>query len=153
MDHSLQYFFKNHPDSNASDIIMYANQEHTFRVLDQRDGKITGQDSIGATLFCGTNNMERIFWCGSIVTDNDQMIKNHPYFTPTIIQVAAGVLSGLSFLLEHKCKGWYQSSDINTTYMLKKCAPLLGQLFFTEIPVEQFNEPLTIKIEKMIPYL
>lgn len=153
MDQSLQYFFKNHPDSNASDIIMYANQAHTFRVLDQRDGTITGQDSIGATLFCGKHNMERIFWCGSIVTDNDPMIKNHPYFTPTIIQVAAGVLSGLSYLLEHNCTGWYQSSDIKTDYMLNKCAPLLGHLFFTEIPVEQFNESLQIKIEKMIPQL
>jgi len=155
MDQSIRHFFSMNPDAVSNDIMMYADQHDSFRVLDQRDGKIKGQDSIGATLFCGTGKIERIFWCGSIVTEKDKIFKQDPYsyFTPTIIQVAAGVLSGLSFIMEHKCKGWYQSSDIDTDYMLTKCAPLLGHLFFTEIPVDQFNEAesFMIQVESMIP--
>lgn len=146
MDQSLHHFFSTRPDATPTDIIMYANQEHHFRVLDQRDCNITGQDSIGATLFCGKEKIDRIFWCGSIVTHTDANLQ--PYFTPTILQVAAGVLSGLSYIMEQPRLGWLQSSDIDTTYMLEKCKPLLGSFFFTEIPVGEFTESLTITTRK-----
>ncbi len=62
----------------------YANQPNTFRVLDHGHGVVAGQDSIGATIFCGTRDkIERIFWCGSLFRDKDE---HHPYFTPTTIQ-------------------------------------------------------------------
>ena len=96
-----------------------------------RDCNIAGQDSIGATLFCGKEKVERIFWCGSIVTHTDKNL--HPYFTPTIIQVAAGVLSGLSYIIEKPRLGWLQPSDIDTTYMLAKCKPNLHPFFVANL--------------------
>lgn len=64
--------------------MIYANQANTFRVLDNGHGVVTGQDSIGATLFCGgQDTIERIFWCGSLFREKDD---HHPYFTPTTIQ-------------------------------------------------------------------
>ena len=57
-----------------------------------------GFNSVGCTLFCGDDNIEKIYWCGSVLDSNDDYVNT--LFTPTIIQVAAGVLSGLSYILE-----------------------------------------------------
>ena len=90
-----------------------------------------GFDSIGATILCGKNSIERIFWCGSIL---DSSHLENKLFTPTIVQVAAGVLSGLSFILEPERKpGYYEPCDLDTLYILNKSTPLLGLFYFTEI--------------------
>jgi homospermidine synthase len=148
MDQSIIHYKKNHPNCTNAEIMDYANRPNTFQVLDYGHGHIKGQDSIGATILCGKEKVDRIFWCGSLFRDMDE---HHPYFTPTTVQVAAGVLSGLSYILEDKQanRGWIQSSDINTEYMLRKSVPLLGQFFFTEIPVEQFKESLDIRVEQL----
>jgi len=162
MEHSLKRFFKTYPCSEALDIKLYANQPDTFCVMDQRH-HVSGQDSIGATIFCGQDKIERIFWCGSLFCDTDidkhteTYKKDHRrYFTPTVIQVAAGVLSGLSFILEEKNanKGWFQSSDLDTTYMIEKSKALLGQFYFTEIPIHLFLEKqLTMERRVVVPEL
>jgi len=143
MDRTIQHFFNIHPNAGTEEIIAYANHPDHFRVVDLGKGLVAGQDSIGATFFCGKDKVERIFWCGSLFRDQDD---HHPYFTPTTVQVAAGVLSGLSYILEekHACRGWFQSSDLDTEYILEKARPLLGCFFFTEIPVSLFTEPLVI---------
>ena len=161
MEHSIKRFFKTYSCSESLDIELYANKPDTFCVMDQRH-HVTGQDSIGATIFCGKDKIERIFWCGSLFrdTDIDPLYKpyredHRRYFTPTIIQVAAGVLSGLSFILEdkNKNKGWFQSSDLDTTYMIEKSKELLGHFYFTEIPIHLFPYELTIKRNVIIPEL
>lgn len=80
----------------------YVNQPDTFRVLDSSHGVVAGQDSIGATLFCGEGDkIERIFWCGSLFRDKDD---RHPYFTPTTIQGNAALFLHLlahSLILTH----------------------------------------------------
>jgi len=54
--------------------------------------------------------------------------------------VAAGVLSGLSFILEPENKpGLYTPINLDTVYILNKSSPLLGKLFFTEIPCGLFQ--------------
>jgi homospermidine synthase len=82
------------------------------------------------------------------VLENDD--KNvDPLFTPTTVQVAAGILSGLSYLMETGRKpGYYQPCDLNTQYILDKARPLLGNFFFTEIPASAFNKSLTLKNRK-----
>ena len=98
----------------------------------------SGTDSIGCVMFCGKNKIEKIYWCGSILSSCDTKNK---LFTPTIIQVAAGVLSGLSYMLEptNKNKGLLFPSDLNTQYILDKSVPLLGKFMFVEIPVDLFT--------------
>lgn len=161
MEYSIKRFFKTYPCSEELDITLYANQPDTFCVMDQRN-QVIGQDSIGATIFCGKNKIERIFWCGSLFRDTDinplykpYREEHRRYFTPTVIQVAAGVLSGLSFILEekNKNKGWVQSSDLNTPYMIEKSKELLGQFYFTEIPIQSFPYELSIKRNVIVPEL
>ena len=106
------------------------NSYEVFNNFSTRN-KITGFDSIGCTIFCGTRSVDRVFWCGSILSTSD-LQKNNP-FTPTIVQVAAGVLSGLSYILEYGKGGLYEPCDLDTNYILNKSVPLLGKFFFTEI--------------------
>ena len=126
------------------------NYCENFRVIDNFNEKYIGFDSIGCTIFCGENNIEKIYWCGSLLNDKDNNVNKN--FTPTIIQVAAGVLSGLSFIMEkyNKNKGLLMSCDLNTDYILKKSIPLLGKVFFTEIDKKYFDNDLYLKVKKYI---
>ena len=143
IDQSIKDFFKMNPESTEDDLNLYVNQHDTYQVFDniskngQESDQLTGHDSIGCTIFCGDDKIDKIFWCGTILSNTDANVK--PEFTPTIVQVAAGVLSGLSFILEHEPMGWIEPTNIDTIYMLEKSVPLLGKFFFTEIPVEQFS--------------
>jgi homospermidine synthase len=131
-------------------IMAYANQPDTFRVLDQGiNGKVWGTDSIGATFICGKGEVEKLYWCGSLFTDQDE---HHPYFTPTTVQVAAGVLSGLSYIMEPEQanRGWFESSDLDTGYMLEKAVPLLGHFFFTEVPMSAWDGDYSIQVTPLI---
>jgi len=98
----------------------------------KKEDRLTGFDSIGCTIFCGESTVEKIYWCGSILSDTHKCVKSE--FSPTIVQVAAGVLSGLSYILEpNREPGYYPPCRMNTDYMLQKSVPLLGSFFFTEI--------------------
>ena len=112
--------------------------------------QIIGHDSIGCTLYCGDKNIDHIYWCGSILdTDNVNVMNG---FTPTIVQVAAGVLSGLSCIMEPKNSnlGLLYSSDLDTNYILQKAVPLLGRFFFQEIPINLFDKTLKITTKQII---
>jgi len=101
--------------------------------------KCIGEDSIGCTIFCGENKVEKAYWCGTILNALDKNV--HPLFTPTIIQVAAGILSGLSFIMETQNKnlGLLYSSNLDTNYILEKSVPLLGHFSFQEIPENHYK--------------
>ena len=140
MDESIENFFRHYPNSTEDDLWLYVSQVDTFRVFDNMRGdKMVGHDSIGCTIFCGEKEVEEIFWCGSILSDRDDNVDEE--FTPTIVQVAAGVLSGLSYILEpnNKNMGWVEPTDLDTLYMLKKSVPLLGKFSFLEIPIDEFT--------------
>jgi homospermidine synthase len=144
MDQSLASMKKLYGDDD-SDLKMLLLQDPTsFCVFDNiNQSPLMGFDSIGCTLFCGKEQVESIYWCGSICHDKDANVLTD--FTPTITQVAAGVLSGLSYILEPTTKAaYYQSVDIPTPYMMDKAKPLLGKFFFTEIPVDLYTGDLTM---------
>jgi homospermidine synthase len=140
IDESIKKF-----SDNIDDLWLYVNQENTTTVFDNIKDKLVGSDSVGCTIFCGDKKVERIFWCGSILSHTDKCVK--PEFTPTIVQVCAGVLAGLSYILEDKNKnmGWVESTDLDTMYMLEKSIPLLGKFMFLEIPIDKFSGPISLK--------
>jgi len=142
VDESITNFYKKYPNATENDLWLYVNQNDTFHVFNGQE--LFGHDSVGCTIFCGEKSIERIFWCGSILSSTDMYVK--PEYTPTIVQVVAGVLSGLSFVLENegKVKGWVEPSDMDTRYILEKSKPLLGRLEFLEIPVDEFKGPFSI---------
>lgn len=147
VDESITRFYRNFPGATEEDLHVYVNQPDTFCVMDNikmGEGNLHGSDSIGCTIFCGQDKIEHIYWCGTILSSTDTAVK--PEFTPTIVQVAAGVLSGLSYALEHPAMGWCEPTDMDTMYILEKSIPLLGKFFFMEIPVSEFNGKLSLKV-------
>ena len=150
-DISIREFMKNNIHFDAEDIQMKikydCNSYQVFNNINSSD-KMIGHDSIGCTIFCGDEQIERIFWCGSILSDTDQNVKTE--FTPTVVQVAAGLLSGLSYILEpeNKNRGLFEPCDLDTKYMLEKSCPFLGKFFFQEIPIEKFSNTFSHSIEK-----
>lgn len=154
-DASVRHFMETHPFHDATELLTMIKSEcNSFKVMDNinksDDERIIGNDSIGCTIYCGEEKIERIFWCGSILSDTDKNI--NPDFTPTIIQVAAGLLSGLSFIMEptNVAIGLLEPCDLTTKYILDKSIPLLGKFFFTEIPIEKFSNKFTYSVEKII---
>ena len=147
MDQSMASLLKK---CDESDLKLMVQDPASFCVMDNinvpKEHSMKGFDSIGCTIFCGTEDIERIYWCGSVISDADT--QSIPEFSPTIVQVAAGVLSGLSYLLEPTTPPkFYQPADLPTPYMIEKAKPLLGKFFFTEIPVELFSSELVIQIK------
>ena len=152
-DKSIKEYFLDDKANDEQDLKMWVMSEcESFHVLDNirkpAADKIVGHDSIGCTIYCGKSKVERIFWCGSILSDTD--VNMDPNFTPTIVQVAAGVLSGLSYIMEaeNEGKGLHEPCNLPTPYILEKSTPLLGKFFFTEIPVELFSGKMEYAIDK-----
>lgn len=151
LDRSLDQVEKDYDFKDRGEFISYIlSDPSSFCVFDNIDidkkHRMKGCDSIGCTILCGEDKVERIFWCGTILTDKDDI---DPLFTPTVVQVTAGVLSGLSYIMEpDREPGYYQPCDLDTNYILEKAMPLLGKFFFTEIPASEFQVPLTLKPRK-----
>jgi homospermidine synthase len=153
-DKSIKNFMKIHHSVDETDIQQWVlNNCKSFHVFDninkKNNDKIVGHDTVGCTIYCGDNTIENIYWCGSILSEYDENV--NPLFTPTIIQVAAGVLSGLSYIMEpkNKNKGLFNPCDLDTKYILDKSVPLLGKFFFTEIPINKFDKKFNLKIKKL----
>jgi len=146
---TIKDIFENKFNSNEEKFVNYINNDcNSNTVINNFKEQYEGFDSIGCTIFCGKKNIEKIYWCGSILNHTDNNVNK--YFTSTIIQVAAGVLSGLSYIMEksNKKKGLMMSCDLDTVYILKKAMPLLGQFFITEIDKRKFNNDLYLKVKK-----
>ena len=148
----VEYFQKNTHDDSEDIKQWILNHYEQFRVFDniqnKRDSMIIGHDTIGCTIYCGKKSIDKIYWCGTILDTSDVLIKD---FTPTIVQVAAGVLSGLSYMLDelNKPKGVIYSTDLDTKYILEKSIPLLGKVFFQEILVNAFDNEMRITSRNM----
>lgn len=138
--------------TGEDDLMLRINNDcSSFEVMDNinksKSERLVGHDTVGCTVYCGRDKVDKIYWCGSVLSSDDDI---NPNFTPTIVQVAAGVLSGLSYILEEKNKnhGLYTPCQLNTKYVLQKSAPLLGKLFFTEIPKEDFVGKFEYKVNR-----
>ena len=145
-----EYFRKNKFDESCDVKQWILNCYEQFYVFDNirksTSDKIIGHDTIGCTLYCGQQSIDKIYWCGSILESSDVLLQQ---FTPTIVQVAAGVLSGLSYILEDKRhQGVIYPTNIPTPYILQKSIPLLGKVFFKEIPVQFFDKEMHITTKK-----
>ena len=152
-DQSIAEYFKKNKHDESIDLKQWILHHYEqFCVFDnirkKSYGEIVGHDSIGCTLYCGKKSIDKIYWCGTILNTSDVLLKD---FTPTIVQVAAGVLSGLSYILEphNKPHGVIYPTDISTPYILQKSLPLLGKVFFQEIPKDDFDKELQITVRDM----
>ena len=112
------------------------------RVLKSEDIS-TGSDHLGVLLM---GHRKNCYWFGSTLSI-DQARELAPLNTATTLQVAAGVLSGYLWAMNHPNAGMVEAEEMNYEEVLAYAAPYLGELkgFFSDWnPVK--NDPGTFAI-------
>jgi len=95
-------------------------------------------DSLGACVFF---NDGRIYWCGSVLT-NDQTLNKlgkNTNVNCTQLQVGISVLAYLEYLLKNRYNGVMSSEDVYYKNIIKYCKPFLGKFICKEITNETKN--------------
>jgi homospermidine synthase len=89
-------------------------------------------DSLGACVFF---NDGRIYWCGSVLTNNQTMAKlgQNCHSNCTQMQISISVLSYIEYLLKNRYKGVMTSEDVYYKNILKYCKPYLGKFICRDI--------------------
>jgi len=89
---------------------------------------ISGYDSVGALLLF--KDASRNFWYGSIVT-NDYVKNINININATTIQVAAGILGGIEWMLRNKTSGicFPEAIEENPQKFIDRVRPLLGHIY------------------------
>ena len=92
-------------------------------------------DSMGACVFFKDG---RIFWCGSVLTNNEtlKLLNKNCKSNCTQLQVSICVLSYIDYLLKHKNEGILTSEDIPYKKQIEFCKPYFGLYVCREITNE-----------------
>jgi homospermidine synthase len=105
-----------------------------WRVVDPFTDELEGEDRVGALLVLNKDpitgeNKNWSYWYGSILGQGMSKM-----FGPTVIQVAAGVLSGVKYALENPEKGILYSEDLPSDWIMENAKPYLGTVFSGPVP-------------------
>ena len=77
--------------------------------------------------FTMDNKRPFCFWTGSMLDTNFTKRKlRDEFFGPTTIQVMAGVLSGVSWMVKNKNRGLVFGEDLDDNYIIELAKPYLG---------------------------
>ena len=95
-------------------------------------------DSLGACVFF---NDGRVFWCGSVLTNEQTMNKLGADCNSncTQLQVSISVLAYIEYLLKHRYNGVMSSEDAYYKNIIKYCKPYWGKYICKEITKETNN--------------
>ncbi len=116
-------------------LINISENPQKWKVLNVYEDKLHGYDNVGALFILDknpiTNSKEPFsFWTGSILhTDYTKNILKDKYFGPTIIQVMAGILSGIHWMIKNKNSGIIFGEDIDDNYIIKLSKKYLGKYY------------------------
>lgn len=120
---------------------VYAVNPHTRRCFDEgltnAEGGVvltpaahalTGTDRVGALFMLSRNPLTGqrgtwCYWCGTILR------AENPLFSPTVIQVAAGVLAAARWMIKNPHAGILFPEDLPHDEILAFAAPHLGEIF------------------------
>jgi len=102
-----------------------------WRVLNPYEDKLEGDDKIGAMIVLNKNPITGekknwSFWCGSILGQGSSK-----YFGPTIVQVAAGVITAIKYAIENPSKGPIYAESLPTDWVIQTALPYLGKFVST----------------------
>jgi homospermidine synthase len=105
-----------------------------WRVMDPLTDQLEGEDRIGCLLVLNKNPITGekknwSYWCGSIL--GQELSK---FFGPTVIQVAAGVLTATRWMIENPSKGPVYSEALPTDWVLDVAKPFLGVVLSKPVP-------------------
>lgn len=139
---TMHYVYKLNPITDKlldnishNELINISETPEKWKVLNVYEDQLQGYDNIGALFVFDKNpiteNIEPFsFWTGSILNTNyTTKTLNDPYFGPTVIQVMAGILSGVRWMLKNKNKGILFGEDIDDNYIIKLSKKYLGKYY------------------------
>jgi homospermidine synthase len=116
-------------------LIDISNNSKKWKVLNVYEDKLHGYDNVGALFVLDKNPITNVkepfcFWTGSILhTDYTKYILNDKYFGPTIIQVMAGILSGIRWMIKNKNSGITFGEDLDDNYIINLSKKYLGKYY------------------------
>jgi len=119
---------------SESELIELSNKPE-WKVMNVYDNDLEGNDNVGALFIMEDNPFKKTgkpwaYWTGTILgTDYTKGTLGDNYFGPTVIQVMAGVLSGVSYMVEHDDKGIIFGEDLDDKYVLRKAKKYLGVIY------------------------
>jgi homospermidine synthase len=122
--------------------IKNSKQDNNWRVMNVHDDNLDGYDNCGALFIFDKNPFTQkkesfLYWTGSILDTNyTKNILKDNFNSPTTIQVMAGIMSGLSYIIENNNKGLLLSEDIPEDYIINKIKPYLGTFYSGQVPNE-----------------
>lgn len=90
---------------------------------------LDGRDSLGALLMGYDDS--RVWWCGSVLHSQEAK-RLFPADNATIIQVAAGLVGGLRWLLEHPRQGYCLPERVDHEELLRRVRKYLGDFISAE---------------------
>jgi len=104
-----------------------------WRVLNTYEDQLVGEDKIGALLVLNTNPITGekknwSYWCGSILGQG-----TNKYFGPTIIQVAAGVVTAMKWAIENPKMGPNYAEALPVDWVIETAKPYLGKFVSTPV--------------------
>jgi homospermidine synthase len=110
-----------------------------WKVLNMYEDKIKGTDNVGAMFILEENPITHEakpwgWWTGSVLTtDYTQSVLKDPYFGPTVIQVMAGLLGGLSWSLKNPGEGVVTAEAMDTAYIMGLVKKYLGVFYSGQV--------------------
>jgi len=121
---------------SKKELVEISNDASRWKVLNMYDNDIRGYDNVGALFVLEENPISGsdkpyCFWTGSILDDKyTKNVLNDPYFGPTTIQVMAGVLSAVHWVLnDNMNKGLVFGEDIDDKYIMRLAKKYLGVFY------------------------
>ncbi|MDR1310955.1 MAG: saccharopine dehydrogenase NADP-binding domain-containing protein [Burkholderiaceae bacterium] len=111
----------------------------------------SGEDVLGVLLL---GNPGGALWYGSRMSV-EKARRLAPYNNATSIQVAAGVLSGMLYAIEHPALGVIEPDDVDHQFMLRVAAPYLGIItgeYSDWSPVQHRNWPMAEQVDLDDPW-
>jgi|694.fasta_scaffold16096_8 homospermidine synthase len=150
---TMHYVYKLNPyteklidETSPQEMVNILNDPSKWKVLNMHDDKIEGYDNIGALFISRKNPFTEsdelfYFWTGSILnTDYTKNTLKDQYFGPTVIQVMAGVLSGVVWMMKHKNKGLCFGEDIDDKFVINMSKKYLGRYYSRPVIVSKEHE-------------
>jgi homospermidine synthase len=132
----ISYVYDSCPISQQSLELMkknnYKDPKHLMPLYQKDIINKDSYDSLGACVFF---NDGKIYWCGSVLTNNQTMNLLHKNCcsNATQLQVSIAVLAYIEYLLTHKNEGVLTSEDLPYKKIIDYCKPYLGKFICKEI--------------------
>ena len=159
---TMHYVYKLNPytekiidEYTPDQLINVMNDPEKWKVLNMFDDKIEGYDNVGALFISRKNPFTEkdelfYFWTGSILhTDYTKNVLKDQYFGPTVIQVMAGVLSGVVWMLKHKNRGLCFGEDIDDKFVIKMSKKYLGKYYSRPVIVSKEDQLSGTTMDKL----